>query len=63
MEFDPFGLHVKDLTTRNMIVRSNSIDLLYTMRLPRSVTLSHITSGALSVVAALRILAAVATST
>jgi hypothetical protein len=38
MEFDPFGLSVKDLTTRNVIVRSNSTDPLYTMRLPNSFT-------------------------
>jgi hypothetical protein len=34
MEFDLFGLSVKDLTTENVIVRSNSTDPLYTMRLP-----------------------------
>jgi hypothetical protein len=38
MEFDPFGLSVKDLTTKNMIVRSNSTGLLYTMRLSGSLT-------------------------
>jgi hypothetical protein len=38
MEFDPFGLSVKDLTTRNVIVRSNSTGPLYTMRLPGSFT-------------------------
>jgi hypothetical protein len=38
MEFDPFGLSVKDLTTRNVIVRSNSTGPLYTMRLPSSFT-------------------------
>jgi hypothetical protein len=38
MEFDPFGLSVKDLTTKNVIVRLNSTDPLYTMRLPRSLT-------------------------
>jgi hypothetical protein len=38
MEFDPFGLSVKDLTTRNVIVRSNSTDPLYTMCLPSSFT-------------------------
>jgi hypothetical protein len=36
MEFDPFDLPVKDLTTKNMIVRSNSTGPLYTMRLPGS---------------------------
>jgi hypothetical protein len=34
MEFDPFGLSVKDLTTKNMIVKSNSIGPLYTMLFP-----------------------------
>jgi hypothetical protein len=34
MEFDPFGLFVKDLSTRNVIVRSNSTGPLYTLRLP-----------------------------
>jgi hypothetical protein len=38
MEFDPFGLSVKDLTAGNVIVRSNSIGPLYTMRLPSSFT-------------------------
>jgi hypothetical protein len=38
MEFDPFGLSVKDLTTKNVIVRLNSTGPLYTMRLPRSLT-------------------------
>jgi hypothetical protein len=28
MEFDPFGLSVKDLTTKNVIIRSNITDLL-----------------------------------
>jgi hypothetical protein len=47
MEFDLLGLSVKDLPTKNVIVRSNSTDPLYTMRLPESITLSS------SVVAAL----------
>jgi hypothetical protein len=34
MEFDPFGLSVKDLSTQNVIVRCNSSGPLYTMRLP-----------------------------
>jgi hypothetical protein len=38
MEFDPFGLSVKNLTIKNVIVRSNSTGPLYTMRLPRSLT-------------------------
>jgi hypothetical protein len=33
MEFDPFDLSVKDLTTKNVIVRSNSTGPLYTVRL------------------------------
>jgi hypothetical protein len=36
MEFDPFGLSVKDLTTKSMIIRSNSTGPLYTMYLPGS---------------------------
>jgi hypothetical protein len=38
MKFDPFSLSVKDLTTKNMIVRLNSTDPLYTMHLPDSLT-------------------------
>jgi hypothetical protein len=38
MELDPFDLSVKDLTTKNVIVRSNSTGPLYTMRLPGSLT-------------------------
>jgi hypothetical protein len=38
MEFDSFGLSVKDLTTKNVIVRSNNTGPLYTMRLPGSLT-------------------------
>jgi hypothetical protein len=34
MEFDPFGLSVKDLSTRNMIARCDSSGPLYTMCLP-----------------------------
>jgi hypothetical protein len=51
MEFDPFGLSVKDLTTRNMIIRSNSIGPLYTMCLPGSITPSSGTVTALTTVA------------
>jgi hypothetical protein len=36
MKFDPFGLSVNDLTTKNVIVRSNSTSPLYMMRLPGS---------------------------
>jgi hypothetical protein len=38
MEFDPFGLSVKNLTTGNVIDRSNSTSPLYTIRLPSSFT-------------------------
>jgi hypothetical protein len=38
MEFDPFGLSVKDLATRNMIVRSNSSSPIYTLRLPTRIS-------------------------
>jgi hypothetical protein len=38
MEFDPFGLSEKDLTTKNVIVRLNSTAPLYMMRLPESLT-------------------------
>jgi hypothetical protein len=34
MKFDPFGLSVKDLATRNMITRCNSFGPLYTIYLP-----------------------------
>jgi hypothetical protein len=36
MEFDPFGVSVKDLNSRNVIIRSNSAGPLYTLRLPSS---------------------------
>jgi hypothetical protein len=51
MEFDPFGLSVKDLTIRNVIVRSNSTGPLYTMCLPGSVTPYSSTVAALTTVA------------
>jgi hypothetical protein len=41
MEFDPFGLSVKDLTIRNVIGRSNSTGPLYMLCLPSSTTSSH----------------------
>jgi hypothetical protein len=64
VEFDPFGLSVNDLTSMNVIAKSNSIGPLYTLRLPGSVTHSRISPGAMSVVAAApRILTAIATST
>jgi hypothetical protein len=49
MEFDPFGLFVMDLSTLNVIVRSNSTGPLYTLRLPGSTTPSV---GAMAALAA-----------
>jgi hypothetical protein len=63
LEFDPFGLSVKDLTTRNVIARSNSTGSLYTLRLLSYTASSHTSPCAMSTIAAARILAAVATST
>jgi hypothetical protein len=51
MEFDSFGLSVKDLTTQNVIARLNSTGPLYMMRLPGSITPSSGTTAALTVVA------------
>jgi hypothetical protein len=34
IEFDPFGLSVKDLATRRVLARSDSTNLLYTLPLP-----------------------------
>jgi hypothetical protein len=50
MKFDPFGLSMKDLTTKNMIIRSNSTGPLYTMRLPGSLTPSSSAVAALAIV-------------
>jgi hypothetical protein len=50
MEFDPFGLSVKDITTKNMIVRSNNTGPLYTMRLPGCLTPSSSAVAALAAV-------------
>jgi hypothetical protein len=61
MEFDPFGLSVKDLSTQNVIVRSNSTGPLYTLRLPGSTTPSPSAMAALA--AAPHALAAVAPTT
>jgi hypothetical protein len=47
MKFDPFGLSVKDLSTRNVIVRSNSTSRLYTLRLPGPTTTSPSAMAAL----------------
>jgi hypothetical protein len=50
MEFDSFDLSVKDLTTKNVIIRSNSTGPLYTMRLPGSLTSSFSVVAALATV-------------
>jgi hypothetical protein len=50
MEFDPFGLFVKDLTTRNVIVMSNSTGPLYTMHLSESLTPSSNVVAALAAI-------------
>jgi hypothetical protein len=50
MEFDPFNLSVKDLTTKNVIVRSNSTGPLYTMRLLGSLTSSSSAVAALAAI-------------
>jgi hypothetical protein len=50
IKFDPFGLSVKDLTTKNVIVRSNSTCSLYTMRLLGSLTPSSSAVAALAAV-------------
>jgi hypothetical protein len=50
MEFDIFGLSVKDLTTKNVIVRSNSAGSLYMMRLLRSLTPSSSIVAAIAAV-------------
>ena len=63
MEFDPFDLSVKDLTTRNMIARSNSIGPQYTLRLPSSTASNRTSPCAMSTIVAPRVLAVVAMST
>jgi hypothetical protein len=50
MKFDPFDLFVKDLTTKNVIIRLNSTDPLYTMHLPKSLTPSSYVVAALAAV-------------
>jgi hypothetical protein len=50
MEFDTFGLSVKDLRTKNVIIRSNSTSPLYTMCLLGSLTPSSNAVAALTVV-------------
>jgi hypothetical protein len=51
MEFDRFGLSVKDLSMRNMITRCNSSKPLYTMRLPSHPAPSSPTFAPLALVA------------
>jgi hypothetical protein len=51
MEFNPFDLSVKDLSTRNMITRCNSSELLYTMCLPSHPTPSSPMSAPSALVA------------
>jgi hypothetical protein len=51
MEFDPFGLSVKDLATRNVLTRCNSSGALYTMRLPSRSTPSPCAALAAALVA------------
>jgi hypothetical protein len=63
MEFDPFGLSVKDLTTRNVITRSNSISPLYMLHLLSFTASSYTSPCAMSTIVAPHILAVVATST
>jgi hypothetical protein len=63
MELDPFSLSVKDLTTRNVIARSNSTGPLYTLRLPSFTASSRTSPCDMSTIALPRILAVVATST
>jgi hypothetical protein len=51
MEFDPFGLSVKDLFTMNMITRCDSSGPLYTMRLPSRSTPSSSVAAPTTLVA------------
>jgi hypothetical protein len=51
MEFDSFGLSVKDLSTWNVITRCNSSGPLYTMRLPSHPAPSSLASVPLALVA------------
>ena len=63
IEFDPFGLSMKDLTTRNAIARSNSTGPLYTLRLPSSTASSRTSPCAMSAIVVPCIMAVVARST
>jgi hypothetical protein len=51
MKFDPFGLSVKDLSTRNVLTRCNSSRPLYTMRLPSRSAPSPCAAPAVALVA------------
>jgi hypothetical protein len=44
MEFDPFGLSVKDLATRRVLARYDSTGPLYTLPLPTSITPTRVLS-------------------
>jgi hypothetical protein len=61
MEFDPFALSVKYLSTQNKIVRLNSTGSLYTLCLPRSAT--PIAGAIASLAATPHALAAIAPTT
>jgi hypothetical protein len=63
MEFDPVGLSVKDLMTRNVIARSNYTGPLYTLHLPSSTAFSRTLPCAMFAIASPHILAVVATFT
>jgi hypothetical protein len=62
IEFDPFSLFVKDLTTRNVIARSNSTDPMYTLHLTSSTAFSRTSLCAMSAIDVPRILIVVTTS-
>jgi hypothetical protein len=51
IEFDPFGLSMKDLSTRNVITRYDSSGPLYTMRLPSRSTPSSSVAAPTALVA------------
>jgi hypothetical protein len=51
MEFDSFGLSVKDLSTKNVITRCDSSGPLYTMRLPSCSTPSSSVAAPTALVA------------
>jgi hypothetical protein len=50
MKFDRFGLSAKDLTIKNVIVRLNSTNPLYTMRIPKSLSPSSSVVAALALI-------------